>query len=616
MRMSKSKKTYKGKTSLEAKQPTNKPVNKSTSKKSSVYIWILVAVGVTAVCFFPMLQNEFTNWDDEAYVINNPLLREPDWNGIFSKPVVSNYHPLTIISLAINYQLTQLDPSSYFLVNFLLHLINTALVFYLAWLISGKKLPVALLTSIVFGIHPLHVESVAWIAERKDVLYTFFFLLSLIQYWRFLETNRQSRLWFSFFLFVLSLLSKPAAIVLPLVLVLLDYWKGRKFNGRLVLEKIPFLLLAILFAVITLLIQSQKATASLEVFSVVTRMLFACYTIMMYFLRFFLPYPLSPFHPYPPADNLGLPVYLSPLFIIALLIFAWMKRKNKIIIFGLGFFVINLLLVTQIVSIGYTIISERYTYVPYIGLGFMFAMLLNKFVTGRGRLFTFGAGTIVLAIFGLVTFQQTKIWKNSETMWTAAIKYNDAPIPRTNRASYYYSLADSLRGQEANQLLEKAIEDCNVALQLDPHWQIGYETRGLTFVKLNKDKEALADGDQLVKQHPDQGIGYSIRGTAYMRLNENEKAISDFNIYLKMKPDDGAVYNKRGAIYYNYYQDYSAALADFSKAIQFNPDGSYYLNRSRCYYLLGNVQKAKEDALICLQKGGSLSAEYRKLLNL
>src|SRR4030095_16229991 len=167
---------------------------KVKEKRTSLLLWILPIVIVTAVCLSPMLKNSFTNWDDEFYVVQNALLRGPDWEGIFSKPVVSNYHPITIATLAFNYSMTQLDPSSYLITNLLLHLINTALVFYFIWLISGKKLWVAAFSAIVFGIHPMHVESVAWVSERKDVLYTLFFLLSVIQYWRFLTAGKNKNL--------------------------------------------------------------------------------------------------------------------------------------------------------------------------------------------------------------------------------------------------------------------------------------------------------------------------------------------------------------------------------------------------------------------------------------
>jgi 4-amino-4-deoxy-L-arabinose transferase-like glycosyltransferase len=168
---------------------TNRPSsvaakNATKQKKKSLLPWVLLLTVITALCLLPMLKNSFTNWDDDYYVVSNPLLRGPDWSGIFSQPVVSNYHPLTVITLAGNYAISGTEPWSYLLFNLLLHLINTVLVFYFIYAISDKKVLVGFLTALIFGIHPMLVESVAWVSESKDLLFTLFFLLSLMQYWK------------------------------------------------------------------------------------------------------------------------------------------------------------------------------------------------------------------------------------------------------------------------------------------------------------------------------------------------------------------------------------------------------------------------------------------------
>jgi Flp pilus assembly protein TadD len=592
------------------------PVKKtSKGNKNTLFLWLLLALAATAVCFFPMLKNNFTNWDDEYYVINDALLRGPDWQGIFSQPVVSNYHPLTIITLAINYGLTGLDPSSYLIFNFLLHLLNTALVFYFVWIISDKKIWVASITALIFGIHPMHVESVAWISERKDVLYTLFFLLSVIQYWKFLQTKKSLRLWFCFFLFVLSLLSKPAAIILPLVLLLLDYWKGRQLNLKLIWEKIPFFILALIFAIITVRIQSHKAIAGLDLYPLWTRPLFATYVIMIYLLRFFVPYPLSAFHPYPQPDHLGFPVLISPVFIIALIVFIWYQRKNKLIVFGFLFFVVNLLLILQIISIGTTIVSERYTYVPYIGLGFLLSMWLSRYnyVAVKWLL-----PVVIIAFFGTLTFQRTQIWKNSGTLWDDAIAhYPNAPQPRTSRANYALKLPTTNQS-ERDAYFKQSLEDCNVAIKANSNHAPAYENREYIYFNQGKYKEAIADATTLIKLDPGNNLGYAIRGASYVRLNDDpNKALTDLNKSLSLKPDNEFALDNRASLYYNSFQKYAEAVVDFTKAISINPQqGSYYLNRSYCYYRLGDKGKAKSDAQIALQKGMSMPETYRKSLDL
>src|SRR4030095_8431501 len=382
-----------------------------------VFQWILAIVAITAIFFLPMFKNGFTNWDDEFYVINNHLLRGPDWAGIFNTPVVSNYHPLTIISLAINFAISGIDPSSYMIFNLLLHLANTVLVYYFILQISSGKNYVALFTALIFGIHPMHVESVAWISERKDLLYTLFFLLSLIQYWRFLQTGKKSKLILCFLFFSLSLLSKPAAIILPLLLLLFDYWQGRAFHKKVIIEKIPFLLLALIFAVITLKIQSGSAITGFDSYPLWTRFFFANYVSVAYLVRFIIPYPLSAFHPFPSPGNLGLPVLLSPLIMLILLTIIWLKRKNKLFIFSFLFYLLNILLVLQVVTVGAALVAERYTYVPYIGVAFFVTMLIDQYVNKYRKKWVWLFTASLAFVFCFITFQRVKVWKDSGTLW-------------------------------------------------------------------------------------------------------------------------------------------------------------------------------------------------------
>ena len=560
-------------------------------KKKSLLPWGFLLTGITALCLLPMLKNSFTNWDDDYYVVSNALLRGPDWAGIFSQPVVSNYHPLTVITLAGNYAISGTEPWSYLLFNLLLHLINTGLVFYFIYTISDKKLLVGFLTALIFGIHPMHVESVAWVSERKDVLYTLFFLLSLMQYWKYLQTGKQKNLWICFLLFVFSLLSKPAAIILPLVLFLLDYWKQRPFHKKLILEKIPFFLVAGLFTVITLRLQSVTAMTSLDVYPLWVRLVFACYVIMIYFLRFFVPYPLSAFHPFPPPGDLGWPVYLAPLFIVTLLLFIWRFRKNKLVVFGSLFFLINLLLVLQIVSIGFTIVSERYTYVPYIGIAFILTMIVEKYFTAKNK-FAWTLASLVLIVFCFLSFKRTRVWKDSDTLWTDVIShYPNTSMPRGERAQFNYNKAITMDPAKATSLYQRIIEDCTVAVNNNP-----------------------GSSDQEVKRGG--GSMYNMRGTSFYYLKQYENAMRDFNKSVAIDPYDDHIINFRGTIFFNYYKNYDKALSDFTKAININPQADYYLNRSRCYYMLGDLPKARQDGQAAIAKGAVVTEEYRKLLNI
>jgi protein O-mannosyl-transferase len=613
--MSKKKKIRADKGSVPQKSGKIKPAN---DQKRKLLVWILPIIAITAIVFSPMMSNGFTNWDDEYYVVQNGLLRGPDWAGIFSTQLLSNYHPLTVATLAMNYAMTQLDPSSYLITNLLLHLANTGLVFYLIWLISGKKLLVAAFTSLVFAIHPMHVESVAWVSERKDVLYTLFFLLSLIKYWRFLTDGKKKDLIYCFLLFVLSILSKPAAIILPFVLVLFDYWYGRKFTPRVFVEKIPFLAVSIGFAIATFLIQSKTAVASLDYYPLWTRFFFASYSAMMYIIRFFVPYPLSAFHPFPMTKTMPWPMILSPAFMLALLVFVWVKRKNKLIVFAFFFFIINLVLVLQFVSIGGSLLSERYTYVPYMGVAFIIGMLLDKYATQKNKTIVWGIPAAAMLVFCVITFQRIKVWKDSETLWTDVIKhFPDAPMPRTNRADYLISLSarttDIVR---KNELLQMALEDCNVSLRSNLNQAKAFEKRQNIYLRLNKDTLAMADANSLIRMEPKNRLGYYTKGAVYQRFNIPDSAIIWLNKCLELSPNADFALNNRGSVLFNNYKKYDEAVADFTKAIQLNPIGDYYLNRSRCYYMLGQLDKARADAIIARQKNMVIPEDFRQALKL
>jgi len=560
----------------------SKPEAVSPAKRlASGLAWPLAAVLITVVCLWPALKNGFVNWDDEYYVVSNALLRGPQWIGIFTQPVVSNYHPLTVLSLAANYAISGTEPWSYVLFNLLLHLANTALVFWFAYLLSDKKRWVALFTALLFGIHPMHVESVAWISERKDVLYTLFFLLSLIAYWKYLQTNKSTGYWACFLLFVCSLLSKPAAIVLPLVLLLLDYWKERPFTRRVVLEKIPFFVVSGLFAVITFKLQSVIAMTSLGLYPFWVRLFFASYAIIVYLAWFFVPYPLSAFHPFPLPDHLGWTIYLSPIFLLVLIFLSWHFRKNRLVVFGLLFFLINILLVLQLVPIGFTIVSERYTYVPYIGLAFLVTMIVARNVSAKRFIPAAAGAVVVFSAFGFVSFKRTQVWKDSDSLWTDVInRYPNASLPRGDRAQFNYSRAIMMEPTQAGPLFQRVIDDCTVV--------INHEAGGRSM--------------------------YYMRGVAFSSLKQYENALADFNACLSINRADNEALFQRGTLLVNHYKKYAEALVDFDRAIQISPLGRYYLNRSICHYKLGELANAVADAQIASQKGVAIPENYRNIL--
>ncbi|TMI94543.1 MAG: hypothetical protein E6H08_08640 [Bacteroidetes bacterium] len=612
------KKKAKIKAKNKANQPPTKIESLKPAKDRSFLLWLFGVLAITGLCLIPMLNNGFTNWDDDVYVTSNSIIKVPDWQAIFTRPSAYNYHPLTMLTLAFNYAISGMDPFSYHFVNWLLHILNTSLVFLFIYKISERNIFVAAFTSLIFGIHPMHVESVAWVSERKDVLYTCFFLLALLQYWNFLESAKRSKLLYCFTFFILSLLSKPAAIILPFVLLLLDYWHGRSFTWKVWTEKIPFLIFSLLFGFITIKVQSAEAIVGFDTYPLWTRFFFACYTVMIYTLRFIVPYPLSAFHPYPSVNALGLPVLLSPIFIIGLMIFLWLKRKNKLVVFSLLFFIVNLLLVMQFVSIGLTIVSERYTYVPYIGLSFLAGMWLSKYLDSKSATFIKAIPFIIAIIFGIISFQRTTVWKDGDTLWADVVKhYPDAATPRSNHADYLRKMAAlPAYVSRRDELLNKALEESSMAIKLKPTHVKAYVNRQNIYLVLGKDSLAMADAETLLKLDPSNSQAFYTKGFAYMRFDRQDSSLFWFNKSIEADSNADFVLNSRGTLLYNKFQRYNEAIADFTRAIELNPKGEYFFNRSNCYFRMGDVVKAKSDALIAAQKGFIIPEAYKSSLQL
>ena len=241
----------------QADETTQKKINFRTC------IAICFIVIITFIVFFPSFKCGFTNWDDEDYVTKNSLVVSNfiHVKEIFKTPVLLNYHPITMLTFALNYQFGKLNPVGYHLWNVLLHVLNTILVFVFIFIFTKRNLLMATIVALFFGIHPMHVESVAWVSERKDVLYVFFFLAALISYLYYKEKGKP--IWYSItlLLFILSCLSKAMAVVFPFVLILIDYYTADSISQIAIwkrktsIDKIPFFLISLVFGITAYVIQ-------------------------------------------------------------------------------------------------------------------------------------------------------------------------------------------------------------------------------------------------------------------------------------------------------------------------------------------------------------------------
>lgn len=464
------------------KQKTPNPSPKAPTQQTHHQHWFLLSLGglllAVLAAFSGAFGHDFVSWDDHVYVFENQQILNPTAAGFkaFATQVVSlNYHPLTMWSLWLNSALFGAGAKSFIVTNVLLHWVNAGLLCWLIWLLTDRKYrSVAILTALLFAIHPLRVESVVWVSERKDVLYVLFFLAGCIQYWRYLETQQKSKRWTALLLMALSCLSKGVAVVFPLVCLLLDYWQGRRLEMRLFVEKIPFFALSLLFGLIALNVQEggdfhgllsvagEKTKALSTVFTFDQKIRFAGYGYMMYFVKTLVPLNLCTFYPYPSETDLKGGIYiLGVIFMAATVALAlWSAKKTKIFAFGIGWVLATVLLVLQFISVGVVIMADRYFYLPSAGVFFMLTYAAERFIWAKKPELR-KVGWVALGLFAAwciyLSRAQTQTWKNSETLWQHVLRYYPAEDQAMESLANWYGKEN--RVPEAEQMLERAIQD-------------------------------------------------------------------------------------------------------------------------------------------------------------
>lgn len=453
-------------------------MNSFTNKKVLVIVALAI---ITFICFSYTRHNQFTNWDDDFYVTKDPYIKAltaENLKVIFTEDITkNNYHPLCMLSLAINYYFSGLNPAPYYLTNVAIHIGNVILVFFLflafARLLKvadNGRLLIAGFGALWFGIHPMHVESVAWIAERKDVLYCFFYLLGLLAYLRWLNEQQKKWFWLTLLAYVASCLSKPMAVVFPLSLLCIDLLYQRKISYKLLTEKTLFFLISLLCGGFAFYTQNKTgAVAAMGALPVTERFMYASYGFVMYVSKLFNPTYLSTFYPYPyrfTTGNLPSIYYISPLLAAAILIVPVLIAKAKypkyypVVAFGMGFFFVNVMFVLQFVSVGAAIMSDRYSYVAYIGLIFLLAYFANEIIENRPSVKWLVGGVAIISsiILGKLCYERTFVWHNAETLLSDAIeKYPyRALLSYKWRGHYYFDQGE----------YDKALADYNVLVTL------------------------------------------------------------------------------------------------------------------------------------------------------
>jgi len=608
--------------------------------KLVLIIYLFLAV-TTLIAFFQVGNLGFINFDDEDYITQNP----PIQNGItirglywaFTTGHSSNWHPLTWISHMLDIQLFGLNPYGHHVTNLLFHLASVLLLFFVLNRMT-KALWQSAFVAALFALHPLHVQSVAWVSERKDVLSTFFWMLTLVAYAYYSERPRFKSYLVVVASFALGLMAKPMLVTLPFVLLLLDYWPLERFaskkpaqpiraeetspvsTGRkkrktgkhaltnivkiekpagkilkwatirpLVMEKIPLFALAAVSCVVTYIAQNKSgAVASIEIYTPAIRITNAFVSYFFYIAKTIWPHNLAVFYPHPGLWPLW-QVLGATLFLVAVT-YAVIRMAKQFPCLPVGWFWFTgtLVPVIGIMQVGAQAMADRYTYIPSIGLFVMAAWGIPEIFRKRryGKEVLAATSALCLLAFLILTWRQVGYWRDSITLYDHALEVTEGNyLIYNNRGLTYYDLGNHKR----------AIEDFDRAVQFRPRFAPAYANRGNALTHLGDYAQAIRDFDMAIKIDPLYAQAWTNRGNAYSAAGNYTRGIEDLSRAIEINPENAQAYSDRGAAWAG-IGNQKQALEDFNRAIGIDPRyAEAYCNRGLFYQSHGEYRKAIDD---------------------
>jgi tetratricopeptide (TPR) repeat protein len=626
----------------------------SPGDKRTVLSICLFLVAAVFLVFGQTLRYAFVNYDDSTYVLgDSPVTKGLTLGGIgwaFTNGYSANWHPLTWISHMLDYQLYGLNAGGHHLTNVLLHAATAILLFLVLRRMTGALWPGAFV-AVVFAIHPLRAESVAWVSERKDVLSGLFFMLTLLMYVQYVEGSKgrgpKAKVFYGLTLlfFALGLMSKPMLVTLPFVLLLLDYWPLGRFTfpshrgaanfsapsaARLVFEKLPLFLLAAASSVITFIVQKNSgAMATLENIALPLRLANGLVSYVVYIFQMLWPSHLAVFYPYlargPGWEMAGAGALLLFTTVLAV-VFA---RRLPYLLVGWLWFLGMLVPVIGIVQVGGQARADRYTYLPQIGLYLLAAWGMRDLTASwRHRRQVLGAGALtVITVLIVCAWRQTSYWRNSESLWIHTLACTpDNAVAHRNLGDVFV-----MQGRSA-----EAIEQFQQVIKIKPDDAEAHYNLGVAFASQGRDVEAVEHYRKAIQFNPDHAEAHNNLGSLLAKQERPDEAVKQFQQAVRIKPDYiEARYNLGIALASQ--GRFDEAAGQFRKAIQFKPDyvaahhnlGNMLAVQGRLDEAIGHYRRALElkpdfvqahyrlgVALQAQRNFGAAITEYRKVLEL
>ena len=604
---------------------------------------------ITFIVYLSTLRNEFIEWDDRDYVFKNPFIRS--FNSAFFRRAFfdfhsGNWHPLTWISHALDYAVWGLNPLGHHLTNNILHAVNTFLVMFLIiklletarertvqaglseFLTERTILIAAGATGLLFGLHPLHVESVAWVSERKDLLCALFFLLSIIQYVRCVRNENLETVGFSnkhyrrsLLFFILALLSKPMAVTLPVVLLILDWYPLKRVPSlkafrRMLTEKLPFIALSVASSIVTVFAE-RKAMFAVDI-SLTARLLVAVKSLIYYLWKMIWPLNLVPLYPYPNSYEVSLLSfeYLSVLALVIVITIACIviAKRQKVWLAAWGYYIVTLLPVIGIIQVGYQSMADRYTYLPSLGPFLIFglgtAWIYNKVSAGAKTRLTIQflgviTAIIMLAVVSFFTIKQIGIWRDSFVFWNYVIEKqpSKSTIPYINLGAAYIKKG----------LLDQAIEQDLIAVKLNPDSPEYQRILGETYAMKGSLDQAIQRYQIAISLAPKDSLAHHDLGAAYEKKGAFDEAIEQYQIVVQLDPDYSPARNNLGAAYQKKGLT-DKAIEQYRIAANLNPNyGLAHNNLGAAYESKGLFDQAVEQYLLAVKLDPNYALPHNNL---
>ena len=599
---------------------------------------IISLIVLILIVYIQVLYYGFANIDDSVYVTQNShVLGGLSAEGLkwaFTSTFAGFWHPITWLSLMLDAQIYGSRAGGYHLTNLLLHILSSLMLFMIFHRTTGSFWRSGFVAAL-FALHPLHVESVVWIGERKDVLSAFWWMLTIYAYVCYVENPGMKRYLLVLFFFFLGLMSKPMLVTMPFVLLLLDYWpldriffrfKSRDVKTsdkssfvisktasirRVILEKIPLFILIIPISIVTFFAERKfGALPSMESFPLDIRIYNALISYIRYIEKTILPINLSVYYPHPgmwPAGQVMIAV--SIIILLSVWVFRKMNRYPYLTV-GWLWYVGTLVPVIGLIQIGPCSMADRYTYIPLIGLFIMFAWgvpdLVRRFPHKKAVL-SFGT-LLLIIIFSVLSWQRCKLWGDNYLLWDDVLKkYNISSIGNI-KEKQKIAFAYNFRGlgyAEKDQY-PQAIEDYNVALKINSQYGEALNNRANAYAQIGQKDLALSDFAQLITINPKFADAYYNRGIFYLNIRDLDRAINDFTEAIKIDPGIADAFNNRG-VAFRLKGQYEKSFADFSQALIINRKlAEAYFNRGIIY----NIHKQYISAITNFTEALKIKPQY------